>query len=223
VKTKQVVIVSSACLRVSLAHRARGLTFSSSLGNENWAVVWCSGKTALGFVAGIVWLSDRLVFSLGRANESSDYNERSTISGLGFESSLGARQSPVASRAPTNRGSGSPQPRARVNPTTRRHQKQAATLNAGSSYLTQPTNTKHHPSRMSVGDTTNTELPSKRIISRTHLEAFLNSTTHADLVEFITATNESVVQVKLTDPIEPSKASPSPLAPGSSTAHQLTG
>jgi serine/threonine-protein phosphatase 2A activator len=60
---------------------------------------------------------------------------------------------------------------------------------------------------MSVGDATDSTLPTKRIISRAHLQAFLESPTHADLVNFITETNESVVGHKLTEPIEPSPVS----------------
>ncbi len=39
----------------------------------------------------------------------------------------------------------------------------------------------------------------KKIISRQHLEAFLKSQTHADVVEFLEALNESAVGVKLRD------------------------
>ena len=47
-------------------------------------------------------------------------------------------------------------------------------------------------------------IPTKRIISRAHLDAFLSSETHADVVAFVEKLNESVVGVKLTDPLSPS-------------------
>ncbi len=60
---------------------------------------------------------------------------------------------------------------------------------------------------MSVGDCGEQSTPTKRIISRAHLQAFLESPTHTDLVNFITETNDSVVGHKLTDPLEPSPVS----------------
>jgi hypothetical protein len=50
------------------------LTFSSSLGNENWAVTECSGKTAFGFVAGILIKVLQSMFSCGRESEDGDNN-----------------------------------------------------------------------------------------------------------------------------------------------------
>ncbi|KAK4054252.1 Serine/threonine-protein phosphatase 2A activator 2 [Microbotryomycetes sp. JL201] len=49
-------------------------------------------------------------------------------------------------------------------------------------------------------------IPTKRIISRAHLQAFLESETHADLCRFIEELNDSVVGVKLTDTVEQSPA-----------------
>lgn len=55
--------------------------------------------------------------------------------------------------------------------------------------------------------------PQKRIISRHHLEAFLASPTHADLVAFLERLNSSVIGVKLSDPVveRPVRAPPLPL------------
>lgn len=39
----------------------------------------------------------------------------------------------------------------------------------------------------------------KKIVSRAHLEAFLHSQTHADVVEFIEALNEASIGIKLRD------------------------
>lgn len=50
-------------------------------------------------------------------------------------------------------------------------------------------------------------VPTKRIISRAHLQTFLDSPTHADVVNFITELNESVVGVKLSDQVHESKVS----------------
>lgn len=49
--------------------------------------------------------------------------------------------------------------------------------------------------------------PTKRIISRHHLQTFLASQTHEDLVNFLTELNESVCGVKLTDEIVESEVS----------------
>jgi hypothetical protein len=46
-----------------------------------------------------------------------------------------------------------------------------------------------------------TMIPTKRIISRAHLQSFLDSPTYADLVAFVTELNESVKGVKLTDEV----------------------
>lgn len=55
-----------------------------------------------------------------------------------------------------------------------------------------------------------TTLPTKRIISTAHLEQWLNSPAHADVVEFVDGLNESVVGVKLTDEIKESEVRPLP-------------
>lgn len=48
-------------------------------------------------------------------------------------------------------------------------------------------------------------LPTKRIISRAHLQLFLDSPTHASLVSFLEELNESVVSTKLSDSIPESR------------------
>lgn len=48
-------------------------------------------------------------------------------------------------------------------------------------------------------------VPTKRIVSRAHLQAFLDSQTHADVLEYITELNESVVGTKLTDEVPQSE------------------
>ncbi|KAI5476964.1 phosphotyrosyl phosphatase activator [Pseudohyphozyma bogoriensis] len=47
-------------------------------------------------------------------------------------------------------------------------------------------------------------LPTKRIVSRAHLDVFLSSPTHQDIVNFVTELNNSVEGVKLTDSVTPS-------------------
>jgi hypothetical protein len=47
--------------------------------------------------------------------------------------------------------------------------------------------------------------PEKRIISTSHLERWIASPAHADVVEFVEGLNESVVGVKLTDEISESE------------------
>ncbi|KAM0789454.1 hypothetical protein ACM66B_000276 [Microbotryomycetes sp. NB124-2] len=47
-------------------------------------------------------------------------------------------------------------------------------------------------------------IPTKRIISRAHLQAFLESETHSDLCTFIEQLNDSVIGVKLTDTVQSS-------------------
>lgn len=54
------------------------------------------------------------------------------------------------------------------------------------------------------------ELPRKRIVSMRHLDAFLHSDTHADIVSFVQQLSDASVGVKLTDQLELSPASPSP-------------
>ncbi|GAA5936743.1 peptidylprolyl isomerase RRD2 [Sporobolomyces koalae] len=49
-------------------------------------------------------------------------------------------------------------------------------------------------------------LPTKRIVSKAHLDAWLSSSTHADVVRFVEDLNESVVGLKLSDPVEESDA-----------------
>lgn len=49
--------------------------------------------------------------------------------------------------------------------------------------------------------------PTKRIISRAHLQSFLDSPTHQDLVRFLEELNESVVGYKLTEEVEESEVS----------------
>lgn len=49
--------------------------------------------------------------------------------------------------------------------------------------------------------------PNKRIISRHHLQTFLASQTHTDLVNFLTELNESVCGLKLTDEVIESEVS----------------
>ncbi|GAA5828888.1 hypothetical protein JCM3766R1_003854 [Sporobolomyces carnicolor] len=46
-----------------------------------------------------------------------------------------------------------------------------------------------------------TSLPTKRIVSKAHLDAWLSSSTHSDVVTFVEKLNESVVGVKLTDSV----------------------
>ncbi|GAA5838672.1 hypothetical protein JCM5353_006473 [Sporobolomyces roseus] len=46
-----------------------------------------------------------------------------------------------------------------------------------------------------------TSLPTKRIVSKAHLDAWLSSSTHTDLVNFVEELNESVVGVKLHDEV----------------------
>jgi hypothetical protein len=48
-------------------------------------------------------------------------------------------------------------------------------------------------------------IPTKRIISRAHLQSFLDSPTHTDLVNFLEELNESVVGLKLTDDVPESE------------------
>ncbi|KAK4054625.1 Serine/threonine-protein phosphatase 2A activator 2 [Microbotryomycetes sp. JL221] len=45
-------------------------------------------------------------------------------------------------------------------------------------------------------------LPQKRIISRAHLQAFIESSTHKDLCTFVQELNDSVIGVKLTDEVQ---------------------
>ncbi|KAK4701429.1 serine/threonine-protein phosphatase 2A activator, partial [Phenoliferia sp. Uapishka_3] len=54
--------------------------------------------------------------------------------------------------------------------------------------------------------------PTKRIVSRAHLQVFLDSPTHADLVAFLEELNESVSTIKLSDSIAQSPAVDSLLA-----------
>lgn len=49
--------------------------------------------------------------------------------------------------------------------------------------------------------------PTKRIISRAHLQSFLDSPTHQDLVDFLEELNESVVGYKLTEEVGESEVS----------------
>lgn len=58
---------------------------------------------------------------------------------------------------------------------------------------------------MSEDTTTSPTAPTKRIISRAHLQSFLDSPTHQDLVDFLEELNESVVGLKLTEEVEESE------------------
>lgn len=57
-----------------------------------------------------------------------------------------------------------------------------------------------------------TALPTKRIVSKAHLDAWLTSSTHSELVKFVEELNESVVGIKLRDEVVQSDVSlyPSP-------------
>jgi len=57
-----------------------------------------------------------------------------------------------------------------------------------------------------------TALPTKRIVSKAHLDAWLTSSTHSELVNFVEELNESVVGIKLSGEIVESDVSlpPSP-------------
>jgi hypothetical protein len=59
-------------------------------------------------------------------------------------------------------------------------------------------------------DTTETQYvqPRKEILTKTQLEQFQASPTHAQILEFMTRLNESVVGVKLRDNCHESKVSP---------------
>lgn len=62
--------------------------------------------------------------------------------------------------------------------------------------------TDHYHSHSPPPPTTNTTdspLPTKRIISRAHLQTFLESATHAHLVNFLEDLNESSIGLTLTD------------------------
>ncbi|GJN90983.1 hypothetical protein Rhopal_003997-T1 [Rhodotorula paludigena] len=50
-----------------------------------------------------------------------------------------------------------------------------------------------------MAQTSQSTLPTKRIVSKAHLDAWLDSPTHADVVRFVEQLNQSVVGVKLTD------------------------
>ena len=56
-------------------------------------------------------------------------------------------------------------------------------------------------------NTLSATVPTKRIISRAHLQSFLDSPTHQDLCDFLEELNESVVGLKLTDEIQESEVS----------------
>ncbi len=58
-------------------------------------------------------------------------------------------------------------------------------------------------------------LPTKRILSVAHLQAFQSSTTHAELMTFIRECNDSVRNVKLSEAGEGSKVSLDPNLPPS--------
>ncbi|GAA5973830.1 hypothetical protein JCM11641_003181 [Rhodosporidiobolus odoratus] len=49
-------------------------------------------------------------------------------------------------------------------------------------------------------------LPTKRIVSKAHLDAWLSSSTHEEVVAFVEELNESVVGVRLTDTVSESEA-----------------
>jgi serine/threonine-protein phosphatase 2A activator len=51
-------------------------------------------------------------------------------------------------------------------------------------------------------------LPTKRIVSKAHLDAWLSSSTHSDVVQFISDLNESIVGIKLGDTVAESDVSP---------------
>ncbi|GAA6008422.1 peptidylprolyl isomerase RRD2 [Rhodotorula paludigena] len=57
-----------------------------------------------------------------------------------------------------------------------------------------------------MAQTIQSTLPTKRIVSKAHLDAWLDSPTHADVVRFVEQLNQSVVGVKLTDTVEESQA-----------------
>lgn len=59
-----------------------------------------------------------------------------------------------------------------------------------------------------MAQTIQSTLPTKRIVSKAHLDAWLDSPTHADVVRFVEQLNQSVVGVKLTDTVEESQARP---------------
>jgi len=63
--------------------------------------------------------------------------------------------------------------------------------------------------------------PTKRIVSKAHLDAWLTSPTHADVVAFVQDLNDSVVGVKLTDKV-PSSPVRCLLVHAKSLKHPLT-
>lgn len=61
--------------------------------------------------------------------------------------------------------------------------------------------------KASMSTPASTSLPTKRIVSKAHLDAWLSSSTHSDVVTFVEKLNESVVGVKLTDSVLESEVS----------------
>jgi len=66
--------------------------------------------------------------------------------------------------------------------------------------------------------TTPPTLPTKRIVSKAHLDVWLSSATHSDVVAFVEELNESVVGVKLTDDLPSSPVRPRPSHPRPSSS-----
>ncbi|SCV69739.1 BQ2448_1133 [Microbotryum intermedium] len=62
----------------------------------------------------------------------------------------------------------------------------------------------HSPAHSNPTASTSSTSPSKRIISRAHLQLFLDSPTHQHVIDYIERLNAAVVGVKLTDPIQTS-------------------
>jgi len=77
-----------------------------------------------------------------------------------------------------------------------------------------PFNSSSPPTRILTSMSVTTPiLPTKRIVSKAHLDAWLSSSTHQDVVKFVEDLNESVVGVKLTDQVPESEVSEVHLQP----------
>lgn len=58
---------------------------------------------------------------------------------------------------------------------------------------------------MATDTPTGPVVPTKRVVSKAHLEAWLRSGTHDDVVAFVEQLNEAAVGVKLTDDVHTSE------------------